>query len=932
MEKCPGRTVRAGRPVIFMLLCAAMQGCQPSFEERISSAETYLSTGEYAAAIIELKNALREAPDDAKARELIANASYHVADFETAADEYARALELGRETVDNWIGLGESLLRTGRAVEAFERVQPNLDANSSNPKELVALAHLYASLGNTAEAGTLFQRARVADSRSVDAHIGLAVIAASNSDFAGAYKLLDEAITADPASPRPWLVRGNLARVQLDNAAAVKYFRKAVSLEVPSTPLAEKLDARSALTSTAIEVEDFDLARRELAALEPLAGGSPAMFFLRGRLAFAEGDADAAARELTQYLSVVPGDLRAHAVMGAISFTQSYYSQAEMYLQRAVNGEAGGEAARRLLAETQLRLRRPESAIDLLADDGASGSADAELLGLLGRAQFSAGNSAEGLAYLSQALEAAPDDLNTRLLYVSALIETGRNAEAIEQLESMQSTGGADYRREVLLIVARNAAGDTAAALAAADELLAAYPNDASVRAVVGSFKRGLGRNDEAINHFKDALSIDSSNESALFGLASVSMEQGEVVDAERALVRLLDQSPANVAALAMLANILEQNNDLEAIDRRLAAAIEAAPNLPGPQLLKARFDLFQGNAELALRTLQVARDKFPELASFRHLEGLALLQLGRTEYALSSLARAAADDPATPQHHLDLALARLRVSDYAGATDAMENFRELRPEDAVGLSVLIGALIRAERLEDAANALNDYVPPDENAANVQAVLRGDLAMARNDVGRAVELYEQASTQLWNRSVVLRLSTAYREAGSADATVPLERWLSENPDDAAARRAYAQLLQEQGDGEQAIALYQRVLESNSNDPVALNNLAWEYAQNGKEGALELAERAYELRPDIGSIADTYGWILYLEGRSDDAVNVLREAVELSPNNGEIQYHLAMALAKTGDMGEARMLVDELIESGVNFPSRRAALAFAESGQ
>ena len=138
------------------------------------------------------------------------------------------------------------------------------------------------------------------------------------------------------------------------------------------------------------------------------------------------------------------------------------------------------------------------------------------------------------------------------------------------------------------------------------------------------------------------------------------------------------------------------------------------------------------------------------------------------------------------------------------------------------------------------------------------------------------------------------------------------------------------MLQSDGDRAKAIAEYERVLSRNANDAVALNNLAWEYAQEGREEALELARRAYELRPDVGSIVDTYGWILHLNGRSQEAVDILRRAVRLSPENGEIRYHLARVLADVGQSSEAARIVAELMESNRSFPSRDKAVQLAES--
>lgn len=908
-----------------------LAGCQPSFEERLSSAETYIAEGDYSAAIIELKNALRDAPDDARARALVAHASYKVADFATAADEYARALELGADTPENWIGLSKSLLRMGRSVEAFERVQPNLDESSSDAAVLVALGNLYASLGNVAAAERVFRRSIELDNGSVDGLTGLAVVAASSGDPEGARRWLSRATQANPDASRPWAVLGNLERVEGNTLAAIQAYQEAVARQTATMPLADRFDTRAALASAAIDGQRYAVAEEQIAALEALFAGSPTLHFLRGQSAFAQGDASRAAYELQQYLSEVPGDLRAHAVMGAISFSQSYYSQAEMYLQRAVQGDVGGETARRLLAESQIRLNRPQGAIDLLVGNASDPGEDPALLGMLGRAEYGAGNRDAAVAYFEQARRLAPEDANTNLLYATALIAEGKNDEAVEVLEALPDPGGESMRRDFLLIVAHTKAGDIATARTAASNLLETNRDNGTAHALVGSFKRGIGDTDAAAQHFRDALEREPENEAAFFGLASLALERGDIDAARGAVDALLDLRPASMPALTMLGRIAIPRKEYGLFRERLNSAIESAPQAAGPRLLAARLELFSGNTDAALDRIREAREQFPELAALRHLEGLALLRAGRSESALVSLSRAATSEPANPRFQLDLAIARLRAADFFGAREAIGAYRALQPDDPLGLSVQVNALIGDRRVDEAKQAIEAFsASASDDALVVVSVLSSDVALAEGDAQRAVEYLESASERRWDRGIALRLASAYEAAGAPNAVEPLERWLAQYPDDAVVRRTYGQMLQSDGDRAKAIAEYERVLSRNANDAVALNNLAWEYAQEGREEALELARRAYELRPDVGSIVDTYGWILHLNGRSQEAVDILRRAVRLSPENGEIRYHLARVLADVGQSSEAARIVAELMESNRSFPSRDKAVQLAES--
>nr|MDJ0938914.1 tetratricopeptide repeat protein [Woeseiaceae bacterium] len=466
-----------------------LSACQPSPEERLAAANQYMATGDYPAAIIEVKNALQADPDNAAARALLAEASYRVADFETATDEYRRALA-GDESIDNYLGLGRSLLRSGNAVEAFDSVHEHLPDSSDDERVHVLMGEIYSALGNYANAQAAFQRAVDIEPASVGGLVGMAVVTGAQGDTAQARSLLIKATEADPSAARAWTVLGNFERVAGNLDAATAAYKKAVALDSPALPVSERFEARAALITTAIETRDLELAEGELALLQALLPGHPTLNYLRGQLAFVQGDADTAASEMQKYLSRVPNDARAQAVMGAISYSQNHFSQAEMYLQQARlgnAGESGNRAVNRLLAETRLRLNRPDDALAILSDSNASEIDDPALLGLLGRAEFSAGNRATAMEYFEQGRQAAPDDLAINLMYAVALLTEGRNDDAVEVLESLPPAADDTlHRRSMLLIAAQVRASDLTAARATADELIATNPEDAAAHAVVG--------------------------------------------------------------------------------------------------------------------------------------------------------------------------------------------------------------------------------------------------------------------------------------------------------------------------------------------------------------------------------------------------------------------------------------------------------------
>jgi Flp pilus assembly protein TadD len=77
----------------------------------------------------------------------------------------------------------------------------------------------------------------------------------------------------------------------------------------------------------------------------------------------------------------------------------------------------------------------------------------------------------------------------------------------------------------------------------------------------------------------------------------------------------------------------------------------------------------------------------------------------------------------------------------------------------------------------------------------------------------------------------------------------------------------------------------------------------------------MIRKAVELRPNDGNIVDSLGWALYKLGRYDQAVEQLEHAVLLRPEVPEINEHLGDAYWRVGRILEARFQWSHAIDLG-----------------
>ena len=129
--------------------------------------------------------------------------------------------------------------------------------------------------------------------------------------------------------------------------------------------------------------------------------------------------------------------------------------------------------------------------------------------------------------------------------------------------------------------------------------------------------------------------------------------------------------------------------------------------------------------------------------------------------------------------------------------------------------------------------------------------------------------------------------------------------------------------------DQAVAVYNRMIEQNLFTTLAKNNLAYLLANQNPtpekiDRALKLVTEALDEVPDDANILDTKGWILCQQNDYRQAITYLRQAVQSSPNSPTIQYHLGLCEAKLGEVAKAKETLEKLLETKTKFSDRAAA--------
>ena len=105
----------------------------------------------------------------------------------------------------------------------------------------------------------------------------------------------------------------------------------------------------------------------------------------------------------------------------------------------------------------------------------------------------------------------------------------------------------------------------------------------------------------------------------------------------------------------------------------------------------------------------------------------------------------------------------------------------------------------------------------------------------------------------------------------------------------------------------AEASFKEALKLFPEQPQVLNYLGYSWVDRNEnlDEALDMIRKAVELRPEDGYIVDSLGWAYYRLGKFDEAVAELENAIRLRPEDATINDHLGDAYWRVGRVLEAR---------------------------
>jgi tetratricopeptide (TPR) repeat protein len=685
--------------------------------------------------------------------------------------------------------------------------------------------------------------------------------------------------------------------------------------------------------------------------------------FKLGQAYLRNGETGAARAQLVRAADLLPTDVEAQLAAGRILLQAGEYEDARTRAELALKLNPGHVDAYLIRGGAFAGERAFDDAVKAFEDGLAIDPARRELHTNLGAVK-TVQAPAEAEASFRQAVVVAPKSVEARVALAHFYWSAGKLEEAEKAYrDALQVEDGVTANRALAVFyMGTNRQRDAEAPFRKAAELskdpraiivLADYFvsqrrfNDAlpildalanqpgayaAVTARRAAIEYELGRRDAAYALLDEVFKKNPRDADALVTKARWLLLEKKASDALAAAQQAVTLEPQAWDAHESVgaAHAAQRSHD-EAFTA-YSEAVRLNPRAADSLLALSELSLLRGNTEAAVRLAEDARRNRPtsgrtQFALVRALVAHRSYQRARAE--LAPLLKAMPD--ATPTQLL-VAQISLAEGDRQAARMAFERALASDPTstEAVDALVRMDAVAKqpargVERASKLVSLLPNVAEPHYIAARAY-LAANNLADSEKSLRRAM-----AIDPSYIPAYLLLAEVYVRQHKLGDAQQEFERILTQRRDDVSAHTMIGILLEAQQKTTDAQKAYQRVLDIDSRAPVAANNLAYIYADQGSnlDIALSLAQTAKAARPDDPDVNDTLGWVYYKRDLPSLAKAPLEQSVRTNPAHPLYQLHLGLVYAKLGETANARTALERAAATPNFYKVAEAKKALAE---
>ncbi|MEJ2602312.1 MAG: tetratricopeptide repeat protein [Gammaproteobacteria bacterium] len=495
------------------------------------------------------------------------------------------------------------------------------------------------------------------------------------------------------------------------------------------------------------------------------------------------------------------------------------------------------------------------------------------------------------------------------ILMAEIALQRGEHVTGIEEyLKAARSGESVETARQATVVAFDY--GYDRIAFEAARRWVELAPQDPEARHYAGRLALRHQEVEQAAAHLEAAVAAAGADEEAFRDLLPILMGDGHPEDAYAVAGRIAGEYADNAYARALAASAALRDGEEERAVEYAEQALRLAPAEPRARLLLARALEAADDSDAALAVgaeLQDAED-----LELRLDYALFLAGADRPDEARTIVNRILQDDPEQPDAWRVLALISLQQGDLSAA---WSDFSELLNSGEYTEESLFYLASVAERREDWFQAMRLYSQVGEGNLQLAAQQRVSVILTRLGQPEAalsqLERYARRHPQraldvLLTKAQLLEAMDRYEDALSAYDTI-----LQAQPPSLALLLSRAEVELARGETDLAIEGYREALALRPDSATAMNALGYTLADRTDRlrEARRLIEKALEQEPDNAAIIDSMGWVLFRQGKPQEALPWLERAWDMIPDP-EVAAHLGETLWALDRRAEAREILQQ----------------------
>ena len=598
-------------------------------------------------------------------------------------------------------------------------------------------------------------------------------------------------------------------------------------------------------------------------------------FISKGNALMEKGDAIHAILEYKNALQLDPQNAKVTFLLAKAYLANKEYRKAYGALQNTVTKDPGFDRARMEMASLLISARQGEKALEHLNKIKKKDGLEPRLSLLRARALMLQGKYNEAINILEGIKS---DNKQVPMLLTICFKQTGDISKMREALKKWQGLDSSDPDPYLFMAQYLAENGKKTEAARELQKMVEAQPSNSRLRLLQARLLERLGLVDEALKAYKKL----PQTPEIMRAKADFHLRHGHSDRAIKILEGLYRQNPQDVGTALKLSEVLALSKKFEEAQKILNGIREeqlGQPEREKVMLAKASIKASQGKMDDAKRICEELLNRNQGSVGAHILLGKILLNERKLDKAEVHLHQAATLDPRNTDAQILLARCQMLNKKRAMAGDTLKNALKRNPSD--------------KRLR---MALVKY-----------HLLTKNYSLALDVLEQGLELSPKEILYLKSAGEIELLRKRYKKAEEY-----FQRICKLKPDIPLGYMEMGRLMLVQNKRESALKWFEKAYQTTGGWRVALPALIQTYIKfNDLDGALEIARKEAEKRPDSAMAQYHLGKVLELKGEGDKAERAFSRAIELAPKWPAPYQALAALYLKQNRIKEAISKMERL---------------------